>query len=87
MVADTKMKMVLRISFFILNNTNIWFAEQKLVWRTNNITKAFSTTQKVEIISKKKFAAAALNEEDKIFMVHTIALGVVDSSIHLFWQT
>ena len=43
-------------------------------------------TRRVEIIGKKKFAAAALNEKDEIFVVHMAALNVVDSSVHPSWQ-
>ena len=36
--------------------------------------KVLSTTRKIEIISKIKFAMAVLNADDKTFMVHITAL-------------
>ena len=44
------------------------------------------TTQKVEIIGKKKFVPAALNEEDETFVVYMAAFNMVDSTIHPSWQ-
>ena len=44
------------------------------------------TTQRVEIIDKKEFAARTLNKEDETFVVYITALKVVDSSDHPFWQ-
>ena len=38
-------------------------------------------TRRIEIIDKKKFAAAALNEKDEIFVVHMVALSM-GSNIH-----
>ena len=37
-------------------------------------TEVLSTTKKVEIIDKRKFAAAALNADNKTFVVHIAAL-------------
>ena len=71
--------------FLTFSNADIRFAERELVWRTYSAVKALPITQRVEIIGKKEFAAAALNEEDETFVVHMAALGVVDSNIHPFW--
>ena len=42
-------------------------------------------TQRIEIIDKKEFAAAALNKEDETFVVHMAALSG-DSNVHASWQ-
>ena len=75
------MEVVLEISFFTLSNANIQFTERKLVWRTYSAAKALPTTQRVEIIDKKKFAATVWNEEDKTFVVHMAAFSM-DFNIH-----
>ena len=48
--------------------------EQELVCKIYTAVEALSTTRKVEIIDKKKFAAAALNVDNKAFLVHIMAL-------------
>ena len=80
------MEVVLEMLFLTLSNANIRFAEWELVWRTYSAVKALLMTRRVEIIGKKEFTAAALNEEDKTFVLHMAALSVVDSSVHPFRQ-
>ena len=67
--------------FLTLCKADIRFAERELVWRTYSAAEALLTTQKVEIIDKKEFAAAALNKEDKTFVVHMAALSMY-SNVH-----
>ena len=87
LLANIDLEVVLRMLFLTLSKANIRFAEQKLVWRTYMVAKALLTTRRVEIIDKKEFAAAALNEDNKIFVVHVAALAVPTTiSIHLSCQ-
>lgn len=44
-----------------------------------------STTQKVELIDKKEFAGAALNENAKTFVIHVIASLALAIQVYLFW--
>ena len=81
LVADTQMEVVLKMLLLILSNANIRFAERELVWRTYSVAEALPTTQRVEIINKKEFAVAALNEEDETFVVHMAALNI-NSNVH-----
>ena len=60
--------------FLTFSKANIRFAERELVWRTYTAEKALSMTKRVEIIDKKKFAAAAFNANNKAFVVHGAAL-------------
>ena len=82
-MAITRIEVVLGMLFLTLSNADIQFAERRLVWRTYSAAEALPTTRRIEIIGKKEFAAAALNEEDETFVVHMAALSVVDLSIHL----
>ena len=60
--------------FLTLNKADIRFAERKLVWRIYMAAEALPMTRRIEIIDKKEFAAAALNADDKTFVVHIAAL-------------
>ena len=68
--------------FLTFGTANTWFVEWKIVWKTYSTAKALSITQKVEIINKKEFATATLNENNEIFVVHMAALSVVDLNVH-----
>ena len=59
---------------FTFNNTDIWFAEKELNWRSYPPTEALPNTNWVEFIDKKEFAKAALDEEYGTFVVHVAAL-------------
>ena len=62
------MEVVLGMLFLTLSNSNIQFAEKKLTWRSYTAKEALPTTRKVELIDKKEFAKAALNENIKAFV-------------------
>lgn len=72
--------------FLTLNNADIWFIEWEFVWRTYNTAKALPTTQKVEIINKKEFATAVLNNDNKSFVVYMAAYSM-GSTVYLSQQT
>ena len=60
--------------FLTLSNSDIQFAEKKLTWRSYTAAEALPTTKRVELINKKEFAKAALDEESETFVVHVAAL-------------
>ena len=66
--------MVLKMPFLTFTKADIWFAEQKVVWRIYTAAEAVPTTRRINIIDKKEFAAAALNADDKAFVLHVVAL-------------
>ena len=68
------MEVVLSMSFFILSNADVQFAEKKLTWRTYTTKKALLTTCQVEIINQKKFAKTALDENVEAFVVYVSSL-------------
>ena len=74
LLANIGLEVVLKMLFLTLSKANIWFAEQELVWRTYTAAEALPTTRRVEIIDKGEFAAATLNTDNKIFVVHVTAL-------------
>ena len=64
------MEVVLRMPFLTFSNADIQFAEKELTWRSYTIEEVLPTTRQVELIDKKEFAKAALDENVKAFVVH-----------------
>ena len=60
--------------FLTLSNTDIQFTEKELVWGSYTVAEALPTTKQVELIDKKEFAKAALDEESETFVMHVAAL-------------
>ena len=60
--------------FLTLSNANIQFAQKKLIWRFYTTAEALPTTKRVEIIDRKEFAKAALDEHVEVFVVHVTFL-------------
>ena len=79
LLADISTEMVLDMSFLTLSNVDVQFVEKELTWRSYTTAKALSTTKRVEIIDKKEFAKAALDENSETFVVHVASL---DLGIH-----
>ena len=73
-MANIGLEIVLKMFSLTVSKANIRFAERKLVWRTYMAVEALLTTRRVEIIDKKEIAVAALNVDDKTFVVHVTAL-------------
>ncbi len=76
------MEMVLRMPFLALSNADFQFGAEKLTWRFYIAAEALPTTSRVELIDKREFAKATLDENSKIFVVHVSALDVAELSIY-----
>ena len=74
LLAETSMEVVLRVPFLAFSNANIQFAEKELTWSSYTAAEALLITKRVELIDKKEFAKAALDEESETFVVHVAAL-------------
>ena len=59
-----------------LSNADVSFSERKVTCNAYTATEALSTFKWVELMDKKKFAKAALDEGSEIFVVHVVALEV-----------
>ena len=68
--------MILGMSFLIFSNVDVQFTQEELTWRSYTIAKALPTTKRVELINKKKFAKAALDENSKTFVVYMASLNL-----------
>ena len=70
--------------FLIFSNVVIQFVQKELTWRFYTVEKALITSQRLELIDKKKFAKAALDENIKAFVMHMSFLGLKSKiMIHL----
>ena len=74
LLAETSIKVVLRMPFITLSNGNIQFIERELTKRFYSAADALSTIKRVELIDKKEFAKTVLDEESETFVVHIAAL-------------
>ena len=81
LLADISAEIVLGMSFLTLSNADVWFVEKKLTWRSYTTAEALPTIKRVELINKKEFAKAALDENSETFVVHVAFLSLV-SGIH-----
>ena len=63
--------------FFILKGTNVDFLDWELWCKTYTTEEALPTTRCVKLVGKKVFAAAALDPEYEIFVVHVASLNLV----------
>ena len=53
LLANIGLEVVLGMLFLNLSKADIWFVEQKLVWRTYMAEETLPMTRRVEIIDKK----------------------------------
>ena len=60
--------------FLTLSNANVNFLDRELQWGTYITQKAVLTTKRIELVGKKKFAAATLDLEHKTFVVYVTLL-------------
>ena len=76
LLADVSLDIVLGMPFLTMSNADINFQAQDLQWRSYTTGEVLPTTRKIELIGKKKFAAATLDPEHEAFVVHIAALSV-----------
>ena len=72
LVADTKFEVILGMPFLKINNADVLFSKETLMWKIYTINKALFITEQVQIINKKDFVIAALDVDSKTFVVHVV---------------
>ena len=82
LLANISAEVVLGMPFLTFSNANVQFVEKELTWRSYTIAEALPSTKRVELIDKKEFAKAVLDENSKTFVIHVTSLSLV-SGIHL----
>ena len=70
LVANTKFKIILNMSCLKISNMVILFGEKTLIWKFYTISKALSTIKQVQIVDLKEFVIAALDVNNKTFVMH-----------------
>ena len=73
-MTDTKIEVVLNMLFLTLSSDDVSFSEREFNWRSYTTAKVPSTTKRVELIDKKKFAKAVLDTKSDLFVMHVSAL-------------
>ena len=77
LLADISAEVVLGMPFLTLSNADVQFVEKELTWRSYTTAEALPTTKRVELINKKEFAKAALDENSETFVIHVASLSLV----------
>ena len=70
LVANVSPEVVFGMPFLTLSGANVDFLGRELRWRTYTTEETLPTTRRVELVGKKKFAAAALDPEHKTYIVY-----------------
>ena len=70
LVADTKLKVIPEMPFLKISNVDVLFGEKIFTWRIYTTNEALPTTEQVKIVNSKKFIIAALDVNNKIFVVY-----------------
>ena len=87
LLANTSIEIIIGMPFLTFSNANMQFAEKKLTWRSYTIKKTLPTIWKIELIDKKEFAKAALDEYIKAFVIHVSSLSLRSKIIiYLVWE-
>ena len=76
LLADISAEVVLSMPFLTLSNADVQFVEMEIIWRSYITAEALPTTKWVELINKKEFAKAALDEKSETFVVHVASLNL-----------
>ena len=74
LMANVSPDVILEMPFFTLSGANIDFPKRELWLRSYTIEKVLSTTKRVELVKKKKFAATALDSGHETFIIHIASL-------------
>lgn len=83
LVADTSMKLVPRMISLFLSNGDVNFSETgKPIWRSYTTVEVISTTNRIQLIDKCKFAKTVLDENSETFVIYIAALDVSEMAIH-----
>lgn len=59
--------------FLIFSNADVEFVKKELKWKSYTIAEILATTR-VELIDKRKFTTAVLDENVETFVVHVVTL-------------
>ena len=72
----------LGMSFLTFSNANVQFVGKEFTWRSYTIAEVLPTTKQVELIYKKEFTKATLDEKSENFVIHVASFKLAPG-IHL----
>ena len=70
LVANTKFEMILKILFLKLNNADVSFNKEILMWKSYITNKVLPSTKQVQIIDSQEFVIAVLDADSETFVIH-----------------
>ncbi len=68
-LADVKPDIVLGMPLLTMSNADIDFQARDIQWRSYTTKDILPTIRQVELIGKKEFAVAALDQEHEVFVI------------------
>ena len=83
LLVDISAEVVLGIPFLTFNNADVQFVKNELTWRSYTTAKALPTIKQVELIDKREFGKAALDENFETFVVHVTSLSSTPLNVYL----
>ena len=81
-VADTKFEVILGMLFLKISNADVLFDKKTLIQKTFTTNKALFTTKQVQIVDPKKFVIAALDVNNKMFVIHVTIREQEEMPVH-----
>lgn len=76
LLANTNIKVILRMPFLLPSNANIDFETRDFTWKKYSAIKVLLITRRVQLIGQQKFVKVAINENLKTFVVYIAGLKV-----------
>ena len=70
-------EVVLGMPFHTFSNGNIQFIEKELTWRSYTTAEPLLNTKRLELINKKEYAKAALDEKSETFVIWVASLNLI----------
>ena len=84
LVINTSIEVIREILFLALSNAVVSFAQKEFTRRSFITSEALLTIKQVKVIDQKEFAAAVLDPDEKVFVVHVASLSLGSKvAIHL----
>lgn len=84
LLTDINMDVAFTIFFFTLSNVKVNFTDLELRWKLYTIAEVFLTKRQMELVKKKEFAIANLDQKNEIFVVYVTTLDSSNSDDYLF---
>ena len=70
LMIDIKFEVILEILILKINNANISFSEETLIWKTYTTNEILSITWWIQIVDLEEFIIAALDVGNKMFVMY-----------------